>query len=60
MENLTLFNGFVNRNLFLNHSLIKGYLRAGRKLNKNFFIDTEFEIFDYCVIMITNKIVSPY
>ena len=40
--------------------LIKGYLRAGGMVSKNFYIDTEFETIDFCVIMLTNKIVSRY
>ena len=40
--------------------LIKGYLRAGGMVSKNFYIDMEFETIDYCVIMLTNKIVSRY
>ena len=40
--------------------LIKGYLRAGGLVSKNFYIDREFETIDYCVIMLTEKIVSRY
>ena len=40
--------------------LIKGYLRAGGMVSKNFYIDREFETIDYCVIMLTEKIVSRY
>ncbi|MAW97245.1 MAG: hypothetical protein CL571_00120 [Alphaproteobacteria bacterium] len=40
--------------------LIKGYLRAGGMVSENFYIDTEFETIDYCVIMLTEKIVSRY
>ena len=40
--------------------LIKGYLRAGGMVSKNFFIDREFETIDYCLIMLTEKIVSRY
>ena len=40
--------------------LIKGYLRAGGMVSENFYIDKEFETIDYCVIMLTEKIVSRY
>ena len=40
--------------------LIKGYLNAGGMVSKNFYIDREFETIDYCVIMLTDKIVSRY
>ena len=40
--------------------LIKGYLRAGGMVSKNFYIDREFETIDYCVIMLTEKIVNRY
>ena len=40
--------------------LIKGYLRAGGMVSENFYIDREFETIDYCVIMLTEKIVSRY
>ena len=40
--------------------LIKGYLRAGGMVSKNFYIDREFETIDYCVIMLTENIVSRY
>ncbi len=40
--------------------LMKGYLRAGGMVSKNFYIDSEFETIDYCVIMLTDKIVSRY
>ncbi len=40
--------------------LIKGYLRAGGMVSENFYIDKEFETIDYCVIMLTENIVSRY
>ena len=40
--------------------LIKGYLRAGGMVSENFYIDKEFETIDYCVIMLTEKIVTRY
>ena len=40
--------------------LIKGYLRAGGMVSENFYIDKEFETIDYCVVMLTEKIVSRY
>ena len=40
--------------------LIKGYLRAGGMVSENFYIDKEFETIDYCVIMLTEKIISRY
>ena len=40
--------------------LIKGYLRAGGMVSENFYIDKEFETIDYCVIMLTEKIVNRY
>ena len=40
--------------------LIKGYLRAGGLVSENFYIDREFETIDYCVIMLTDKIISRY
>ena len=40
--------------------LIKGYLRAGGMVSENFYVDNEFETIDYCVIMLTEKIVSRY
>ena len=36
--------------------LIKGYLRAGGMVSENFYIDKEFETIDYCVIMLTEKL----
>ena len=58
----------ISFNKNINHSttsnklppLIKGYLRAGGMVSENFYIDTEFETIDYCVIMLTEKIVSRY
>ena len=56
------FNKNINRSITLNKlpPLIKGYLRAGGMVSENFYIDTEFETIDYCVIMLTEKIVSRY
>ena len=56
------FNKNINHSTTLNKlpPLIKGYLRAGGMVSKNFYIDTEFETIDYCVIMLTEKIVSRY
>ena len=56
------FNKNINHPTILNKlpPLIKGYLRAGGMVSENFYIDTEFETIDYCVIMLTEKIVSRY
>ena len=56
------FNKNINHSTILNKlpPLIKGYLRAGGMVSENFYIDTEFETIDYCVIMLTKKIVSRY
>ena len=56
------FNKNINHSTTLNKlpPLIKGYLRAGGMVSENFYIDTEFETIDYCVIMLTKKIVSRY
>ena len=56
------FNKNINQSTTLNKlpPLIKGYLRAGGMVSENFYIDTEFETIDYCVIMLTEKIVSRY
>ena len=56
------FNKNINQSITLNKlpPLIKGYLRAGGMVSENFYIDTEFETIDYCVIMLTEKIVSRY
>ena len=56
------FNNNINHSTILNKlpPLIKGYLRAGGMVSENFYIDTEFETIDYCVIMLTEKIVSRY
>ena len=56
------FNKNINHLTTLNKlpPLIKGYLRAGGMVSENFYIDTEFETIDYCVIMLTEKIVSRY
>lgn len=52
----------INHSLTLNKlpPLIKGYLRPGGMVSENFYIDAEFETIDYCVIMLTEKIVSRY
>ena len=56
------FSKNINHSTILNKlpPLIKGYLRAGGMVSENFYIDTEFETIDYCVIMLTEKIVSRY
>ena len=56
------FNKNINHSTTLNKlpPLIKGYLRAGGMVSENFYIDREFETIDYCVIMLTEKIVSRY
>ena len=56
------FNKNINHSTILNKlpPLIKGYLRAGGMVSENFYIDKEFETIDYCVIMLTEKIVSRY
>ena len=56
------FNKNINHSTTLNKlpPLIKGYLRAGGMVSENFYIDMEFETIDYCVIMLTEKIVSRY
>ena len=61
-SNEILFNKNINYSTTLNKlpPLIKGYLRAGGMVSENFYIDTEFETIDYCVIMLTEKIVSRY
>ena len=41
-------------------TLMKGYLKAGGMVSDNYFIDTKFETIDYCVIMLTDQIVSRY
>ena len=52
----------INHSVILNSlpPLIKGYLRAGGLVSENFYIDREFETIDYCVIMLTDKIISRY
>ena len=56
------FDKNINHSNTLNKlpPLIKGYLRAGGMVSENFYIDAEFETIDYCVIMLTEKIVSRY
>jgi len=52
----------IKQSIILNRlpPLIKGYLRAGGMVSENFYIDKEFETIDYCVIMLTDKIISRY
>ena len=61
-DNKILFTkNFDNFNIFNKlPPLIKGYLRVGGLMSKNFYIDREFETIDYCVILPTDKIVSRY
>ena len=61
-DNEILFEKNIEKSTILNRlpPLIKGYLRAGGMVSENFYIDTEFETIDYCVIMLTEKIVSRY
>ena len=61
-SNKISFNKNINHSTTLNKlpPLIKGYLRAGGMVSENFYIDTEFETIDYCVIMLTEKIVGRY
>ncbi len=40
--------------------LIKGYLKAGGMVSKDYYIDAEFETIDFCVIMLIDKIESRY
>ena len=59
-KNISFTKKIDNNNILNKFPLIKSYLRAGRKVNKNFFIDTKFETIDYCVIIITDKIVISF
>ena len=61
-DNEISFNKNINHSAILNKlpPLMKGYLRAGGMVSENFYIDSEFETIDYCVIMLTEKIVSRY
>jgi len=61
-DNKISFSKNINNSTILNKlpPLIKGYLRAGGMVSENFYIDREFETIDYCVIMLTEKIVSRY
>ena len=61
-DNEILFGKNIEQSTILNRlpPLIKGYLRAGGMVSENFYIDKEFETIDYCVIMLTEKIVSRY
>ena len=36
--------------------LIKGHLKAGAMVSKDFYIEREFETIDYCVIILTEKL----
>ena len=40
--------------------LIKGYLRAGGMMSKEYFIDKEFNTIDFCVVVFTDQIVNRY
>ena len=61
-DNKIWLNNNIDHFITLNKlpPLIKGYLNAGGMVSKNFYIDREFETIDYCVIMLTDKIVSRY
>ena len=61
-DNQILLTNNIDHSTTLNKlpPLIKGYLNAGGMVSKNFYIDREFETIDYCVIMLTDKIVSRY
>ena len=61
-DNEISFTKNINHSTILNRlpPLIKGYLRAGGMVSESFYIDREFETIDYCVIMLTDKIVSRY
>ena len=61
-ENEIPFTKNINHSTILNRlpPLIKGYLRAGGMVSENFYIDRELETIDYCIIMLTEKIVGRY
>ena len=61
-DNKVLFGKKINHSTILHRlpPLIKGYLRAGGMVSENFYIDKQFETIDYCVIMLTEQIVSRY
>ena len=40
--------------------LIKGYLRAGGMMSKDYFIDKEFNTIDFCVVVFTDQIIDRY
>ena len=40
--------------------LIKGYLRAGGMMSKDYFIDKELNTIDFCVVVFTDQIVDRY
>ena len=40
--------------------LIKGYLRVGGMMSKDYFIDKEFNTIDFCVVVFTDQIVNRY
>ena len=61
-DNKVSFGKKINHSTILHRlpPLIKGYLRAGGMVSENFYIDKQFETIDYCVIMLTEQIVSRY
>ena len=61
-DNKLSFGKNTNHSTILNRlpPLMKGYLRAGGMVSENFYIDRQFETIDYCVIMLTEQIVSRY
>ena len=61
-DNKVSFGKKINHSTILHRlpPLIKGYLRAGGMVSENFYIDRQFETIDYCVIMLTEQIVSRY
>ena len=40
--------------------LIKGYLRAGGMMSKDYFIDKKFNTIDFCVVVLIDQIVNRY
>ena len=61
-DNEISFSKNINPSTILNKlpPLIKGYLRAGGMVSENFYIDREFDTIDYCVIVLTENIVTRY
>ena len=61
-DNKILLGKNINHQTILNKlpPLMKGYLRAGGMVSKNFYIDREFETIDYCVIMLTDRVTRRY